>query len=334
MRQSLLQFLSCPKSGQDLELLDGVVDERGVRSGRLQTRDGRYTYPIERYVPRFVESESYAKSFGEEWTLFSRVQLDSANGTTISKRRFAALTGLEPEALRGKRVLEAGSGSGRFLEVLANAGAEVVGVDMSAAVEPSTENLKTQRNVDIVQADLTRLPFKPGTFDFIYSFGVLMCTPDTEASFRSLVPYLKPGGDVCIWVYGYRGPKWLPRPFHVYGYIAKQLPTPTLMKAIDAYAKVTLPLGRIPVVGPLFRLAFPVSDLTQKREGEDGWDGGRKFPDDLVYDWARLNTFDGFTPAFTKQHDFEEVTGWFEHAGLKDIRQRPTRVAVLGRKPE
>jgi hypothetical protein len=105
------------------------------------------------------------------------------------------------------------------------------------------------------------------------------------------------------------------------------------MKVIDGYARVFLPLGRLPVVGRAIRLAFPISDLSQKREGEDGWDGRRTFPKKLVYDWARLNTFDAFTPAFTRQHDFDEVTRWFEHAGLTEIRKRPTRVAVVGHKP-
>src|SRR5439155_5472551 len=110
MHDSLLPLLVCPVSGQPLTLVDAVRDEHGIQSGRLATPEGR-SYPIEGYVPRFAAEESYARSFGKEWNLFSRVQLDSANGTTISRTRFVALTGMEPEALRGRRVLEAGCGS-------------------------------------------------------------------------------------------------------------------------------------------------------------------------------------------------------------------------------
>jgi SAM-dependent methyltransferase len=330
MRRSLVEELVCPITHEPLELVDAVEDERGIRSGTL--RAGSRSYPIVDYVPRFVPGESYARSFGVEWNTFARVQLDSANGTTISRTRFEALTGMPPEALRGKRVLEAGCGSGRFLEVLAAAGAHVYGADLSSAVDPCRDNL-AGRDAALVQADLTQLPFRDGFFDFVYSFGVLMCTPDTEGSFRSLTRLVKSGGEVCIWVYGYRGPKWLPRPYEVYGKLAKRLPDDLLLPAIDAYARVALPLGRLPVVGKLFRLALPVSDLTQKGPGEDGWDEGRPVPDWLVQDWARLNTFDAFTPEFCRQHDFDEVRGWFASAGLTDIRARPTRVAVLGRKP-
>ena len=332
MHDSLLPLLVCPVSGQPLTLVDAVRDEHGIQSGRLATPEGR-SYPIEGYVPRFAAEESYARSFGKEWNLFSRVQLDSANGTTISRTRFVALTGMEPEALRGRRVLEAGCGSGRFLEVLASAGAEVVGVDMSAAIGPCERNLRRFSNVNVVCADLNHMPFWPGSFDFVYSFGVLMCTPDTRASFLSLVPHARPGGEVCVWVYGCRGPRWLPRPYQVYGHVARGLPDPVLNRAIDVYAKVFLPLGRLPLVGSLSRLVFPISDLTRKRQGEDGYDNGRTFPPKLVRDWARLNTYDAFTPQFTRQHSFAEVCAWFAEAGLTDVRPRPTRVAVLGRRP-
>lgn len=334
MNESLVELLACPATGKSLLLHDAVSDAQGITSGELRTADGRQKYPIEGHIPRFVASESYAESFGREWNAFNRVQLDSANGTTISRTRFKALTGYEPEYFKGKRVLEAGCGSGRFLEVLAQAGAECFGIDMSTAVHVSRDNLAQHPNVHIVQADLTRLPFKPGTFDFMYSFGVLMCTPDTQASFRSLVPFLKPGGEIGIWVYGVRGPKWIPRPHQLFGLVARRLPHDSMMKALDAYVDVLLPLGRLPIVGKALRLAFPLSDLTEKREGDDGWDGGKAPPAELVRDWARLNTYDAFTPAMVRQHDFPEVEAWFRDAGLVDVRRRPTRTAVLGRKPQ
>lgn len=334
MNDGLTSLLACPETGAPLTLHDAEREGHGIKSGTLRTADGSRSYKIAEQIPRFVADESYAASFGLEWNAFNRVQLDSANGTTISHTRFKALTGYDPEYFRGKRVLEAGCGSGRFLEVLAKAGAEVVGVDMSTAVHVSRDNLAAYPNVSIVQADLTKLPFKPGSFDFIYSFGVLMCTPDTEASFRSLVPFLKPGGEVCIWVYGMRGPRWLPRPHQLFGLVARRLPHEAMMKALDAYVDVFLPLGRLPLVGKALRLAFPVSDLTEKREGDDGWDNGRAPPPELVRNWARLNTYDAFTPAMVRQHDFTEVEGWFRAAGLTDVRRRPTRTAVIGRRPQ
>lgn len=326
-------MLVCPVTGRPLAVHTTESDTTGIRRGWLQTEDGERRYPIEDSIPRFVDGESYAASWGREWGEFRRVQLDSSNGTTISRTRFEALTGIPVDELRGKRVLEAGCGAARFLEVLAGAGAECFGVDMSTAAAVSRDNLARFPDAHVVRADLTRLPFRPGTFDLIYSFGVLHSTPDTRASFLSLVPYLKPGGRIAIWVYGIRAPKWIPRPHQIFGLLARRLSHEAMMRVVDVYVDTLLPVGRVPVLGKALRLALPVSDLREKREGEDGWDGGKPPPPALVREWARLNTYDAFTPAIVRQHGFEEVEGWFREAGLVDVRRRPTRTAVVGRKP-
>jgi SAM-dependent methyltransferase len=334
MLRSALSVYRCPESGRPLELLaEGLVEERGrVKSGTLRAAGGGRGFPVRDFVPRFVDGESYAASFGVEWNLFSRVQLDSANGTRISRLRFEALTGYPPEHFRGKRVLEAGCGSGRFLELLAAAGAEVWGVDLSSAIDPCRRNLERFEDVNLAQADLARLPFAPGTFDFLFCFGVLMCTPDTRASTLALFPYVKPGGEVCTWVYGYRGPRWIPRPYQVYGQLVRRLPERLRDRVLRLYPRATLPLRRIPLLGRPLRAIFPVSDIREKRWGEDGYNGGEPVPDRLVGEWALLNTYDAFTPAQTRQHDFDEVEAWWREAGLVDIRRRPVRVALIARR--
>jgi SAM-dependent methyltransferase len=63
-------------------------------------------------------------------------------------------------------------------------------------------------NVHLVQADVYHLPIKPGILDFAYSIGVLHHLPDPEAGFRCLVPLLKPGGSLFVWVYSKSRPFW------------------------------------------------------------------------------------------------------------------------------
>src|SRR5262245_7747579 len=104
MNEGLISLLACPATGKPPALHDAKVDGHGTRSGVLRTADGSHEYPIVDSVPRFVASESYAASFGLEWNAFNRVQLDSANGTTISRTRFQALTGHSPAHFKGKRV--------------------------------------------------------------------------------------------------------------------------------------------------------------------------------------------------------------------------------------
>jgi ubiquinone/menaquinone biosynthesis C-methylase UbiE len=56
-------------------------------------------------------------------------------------------------------------------------------------------------NVRAVQADLHNPPFALESFDFIYSIGVLHHLPDPEVAFRNLLRFLKPGGEVQIYLY-------------------------------------------------------------------------------------------------------------------------------------
>src|SRR5262249_52136420 len=140
-------------------------------------------------------------SFSFEWNVHNHTQLDPFRGDQLSERTLREKTGLTPEDVRGKLVLDAGVGAGRFTEVLARWGAIVVGVDLSYAVEAAPVTLGGMPNVLICQADIANLPFWPAMFDYIVSIGVLHHTPDTRRFFQCLTPFLKPGGEIAIWVY-------------------------------------------------------------------------------------------------------------------------------------
>ena len=119
-------------------------------------------FEIVRGVARFVDSQAYTGSFGFQWNHFAKSQLDSANGTTRSRDTFLEKTGFALEELRGKRILDAGCGMGRFAEIVAAAGAEVHAVDLSAAVDAAHDNLDGRGNINFYQADILNLPFAEG----------------------------------------------------------------------------------------------------------------------------------------------------------------------------
>jgi SAM-dependent methyltransferase len=224
---------------------------------------------------------------------------------------FIEKTGWSLDQLRGKRVLDAGCGMGRFAEIAADAGAEVHAVDLSEAVFAARANLRHRPNVHIYRADIMALPFREQTFDFIYSIGVLHHTPDTKRAFLRLVPLLRRGGQVSIWVYSTRLQTM------VGGRILRTL-TPHLPK------QTLLRLSRLAI--PLYRL---------HRLRRIGTVSALLLPTSLDPDpeWRWLDTFDWYSPRYQWKHSYAEVEGWFREAGLVDLERGPFPVSVRGRRP-
>jgi SAM-dependent methyltransferase len=271
------------------------------------------TYPIVRGVPRFISTDKYVGSFSFEWNVHARTQLDKFRGDHSSEQQFVAKTGFSPSQLAGKLVLDAGIGAGRFAEVASRWGANVVGVDLSFAVEAAYQNLGDRPNVWIAQADIGCLPFRRGSFDFIFSIGVLHHTPNTKDYFRKLLPLLKPGGVIAIWVYPPEDAyvirqRWVP-------FINKLPP-----KTFYAWCRWFVPWVQSrtdTVIGGLVRSVFPYSSQ------------GLGLENDI------LDTFDGYSPRYHWLHSPEEVISWFNEAGLEDVHQPSAwKTSVRGRWPE
>jgi SAM-dependent methyltransferase len=266
--------------------------------------------PVVRGVPRFVTSDAYAGSFSFEWDRHRKTQLDAA-ASRESEETFRQKTGLCPGDVADKLVLDAGCGMGRFADVVSRWGGKVVGIDLSLAVEAAQANLGERDNVRILQADLFRLPFRPGTFDIVYSLGVLHHTPDCEKAFRQLVPFVRPGGRLCVWVYGKMGP-W--EDFaRRYRKVTVRLPT-RLLHALCHMAVPWYHICRLPLIGPLLWTLLPISQHPNP-------------------EWRILDTFDWYSPRYQSLHTFPEVYRWFRSAGLIDIALLDVPVAVAGIRP-
>jgi SAM-dependent methyltransferase len=137
-----------------------------------------------------------ALSFGFEWHRFPEMYEEW-------EKQF--LDYMQPHAasfFKGKRILDAGCGNGRFAYYATKYGAEVWALDLGPAVEVARRNTESVGgDVQVVQADLHSPPFALESFDFIYSIGVLHHLPDPEDAFRNLLRFLKPGGEVQIYLY-------------------------------------------------------------------------------------------------------------------------------------
>jgi SAM-dependent methyltransferase len=110
------------------------------------------------------------------------------------------------EGARGKRVLEIGTGLGTDFVRFARAGAKMTGVDLTQrSIDLVTRRLQLERlDGDVRVADAEALPFEDGSFDRVYSWGVLMVTPDTPRAVRQAIRVLRPGGELCAMVYARR----------------------------------------------------------------------------------------------------------------------------------
>jgi SAM-dependent methyltransferase len=200
--------LACPLCGHALRLVDRDSNGGRVESGELACDGCGRHWPIRDWIPRLVppdlveQQERTAAAFGWQWKHFSELHPE------FEAQFLDWVHPLGPASFEGKRVLDAGCGTGRHAQFAAKYGAsEVVALDLSAAVEAARKNLARFDNVRVVQGDLLRPPFRTaaegGGFDLIYSIGVMHHLPDPRAGFASLLRFLRPGGTIAVWVYGH-----------------------------------------------------------------------------------------------------------------------------------
>ncbi|TAM80117.1 MAG: methyltransferase domain-containing protein [Acidobacteria bacterium] len=351
MRAALLNLLACPHCLGELELHVTSTANDKIDEGSLGCRDCRAEYPVLGGIPRFVPDPAYARSFSFEWRQWRRTQFDTA-ARNDSLATFTASTGYSPADLAGKTVLEAGCGAGRYMDLLARAGAQVIGIDMSQAIEVAQENLGHLPNCHFVQGDLMRPPFRMRAFDFVYSIGVLHHTPSTRKAFSGLVPLLKDGGEISVWVYPLRR---LSETFRRFPDRVNQvlsvdsnftIPTSRqatvkrfagtidwLMEASNRFQRAfttRLPARLLFVLChaaiPLYYLYrlplfYPLRLVTKIAMHPDP-------------EWRVLDTFDWYSPRYQWKHTFSELEEWFREAGLTQITIMPRPVAVRGRRPD
>ncbi|MCW3064914.1 MAG: methyltransferase [Solirubrobacterales bacterium] len=100
----------------------------------------------------------------------------------------------------GARSLDAGCGSGRMLDELADYGG-VSGIDVSDAAAAAA---RARGHRDVRVGPLETLPWEDGTFDLVTAFDVIEHTPDDRATLRELRRVTKPGGRALITVPAYQ----------------------------------------------------------------------------------------------------------------------------------
>jgi SAM-dependent methyltransferase len=275
------------------------------------------TYATEDGVPVLLppeisaEQQKTAAAFAAEWLHFDELHPE------YEAQFLDWIAPLAQASFAGKRVLDAGCGTGRHAYYAARWGArEVLAVDLGLSVLTARRNLESLPNVTVVQADIHRLPLRdddPG-FDVIYSIGVLHHLTDPHKGFRALVKRLAKGGEILIWVYGYEGNSLVRHTVDPIRRVLTRHASPDVIRVISFVPAVALHALVVGVYGPTaetrFGRALPMS----------------KYLTSLARFSFRQNysiVFDQLvapTSHYIREH---ELRDWLSEAGLVDVEITP-----------
>ena len=272
--------------------------------------------------------KTYADSFGLQWNHFKRTQLDRFNGTSITRDRFFEATGF-PEQMDGQRVLEAGSGAGRFTEILLGTGAQVFTFDLSEAVYANRANNGPHPRLHIFRGDIYQIPFAAESFDKVVCLGVIQHCPDVRAALMSLARQVRAGGEIAFDVYDAEVRKPDSHPRYRWRRWLRGLPRPRLFQLVRLLVPVLLPLRRF-----LLRARLPYAGALAHWVPVMDYEGVFPLTPAQLREWAVLDTFDLLAPAFDQPQHIDTIREWMRAAGLEivHLRKGPNGIIARGRK--
>jgi uncharacterized protein YbaR (Trm112 family)/SAM-dependent methyltransferase len=342
MRRRLLNFLCCPMCQGDLT----VAAWRGtteIEDGLLTCQACARPYPIINGIPRMLPDPLVPQVLAYHQDFFARYRDETAayrtrapqaaqdawwesEGRTVRSysyqwRKFKqmfpeweqvfldSIKPVTPDFFSGRVGIDGGCGFGRSLFYAATYGAEMIGLDLSEAIEAARENTRHLEHVHLVQGDIFHPPVKRGSLDFAYSIGVLHHLPDPKAGFISLTRLVKPGAPVFIWVY-LRGRGRQIAAFTAMRALSTRMPLRLLDKVTLGLAAAhwliwILPYKLLKRFPPTARLAERVPFTLYAR-----------------YPFRTLHTdwFDGLSVPLQNYYRREEIAEWYREAGQERVQ--------------
>jgi ubiquinone/menaquinone biosynthesis C-methylase UbiE len=303
---------SCLGRKMEIKLVSPVtLGELAESAGVLVDGAGNH-FRVADGVPIFVEETNYADNFGLQWNSFAETQIDTA-AHHMSSLRFWAETAWTPADLAGKRVLEVGSGAGRFTSVvLRESQASLASIDFSNAVRANklnNEEFLYNGRLCLAQASIYEMPFPNDYFDRVFCLGVLQHTSNFQRSLHALYGKTKPGGELVVDFYPIKGwwtkinAKYILRP------ITKKLSHGFLLNSIRVAAPSVIKIYNLLHgigLGALTRV-LPICDINNTVS--------RDLDREEMLEHVVLDTFDMFSPKYDSPQKIATVAGWLSDCG-------------------
>lgn len=238
--------------------------------------------------------------FGAQWRRYPE-----NDGYYASLELFADICGplLRFEELAGARVAEIGSGSGRIVQMLLQAGAgRVLAIEPSQAFEVLKRNTADAVDrIDYLQATGDAIPAEAG-LDFVLSIGVLHHIEDPNPVVRAALRALRPGGRILIWLYGREGNEAYLRFVEPLRRVTVHLPAP-LLAALSHLLNGALGL----YIALCRRFPLPLRGYMTEVIGK--FSRGKRF----------LVIYDQLNPRIAKYYSQAEARALLEDNGFADV---------------
>jgi SAM-dependent methyltransferase len=256
-----------------------------------------------------LQPEATVESFGWQWTWNSNMRSEDDLNWRVAGR-----FDISPDDFRGRVTLDAGAGAGDQSAYLLRHGADVVSIDLSAAIDVVAGKLRMHSNWVGVQGDITALPFASDQFDVVYCEGVIQHTRDSVATVRELCRVVRPSGRVLACHYIRPAPRGFVRRvvrkvrLGYYELLRRRLSRMERFKLLFLCG-VFAALAYVPLLGRLVR-----------------WSGTALYYDlmaDFKTTWT--NTYDFYgTHAYQRIILPEEFWSYFDNAtGVETLRRGP-----------
>lgn len=329
MHKKILNLISCPECSSEFKMFvfDESPANNYVKEGILVCPCGIF-FPIVNSIPRFSPDTQHSFSgfyvkfadkikgipyklrcsktginfkkrqkqtisrFETQWKKWGRESVLFGHTKMQDKGRIleALPKDLDATYFKGKYVLDAGCGHGRYSEIFAEMGAETFAVDIGCSVEIAKERTRSLPNAHIIQADIMWLPFRTKIFDFVWSFGVIHHTSNTRSAFNKLTKLLKQEGALSIWVYPKGSVVW-----EISQSLIRSLTT--RLPPMILYYLCFIPVPLLSIVKTFSGTSLKNSNWRQCAQ--------------VIFDW--------YSPRYQSHHSPMEIIDWFKEEGFTKI---------------